>query len=311
MTESANEKKFGSFLKEARLTKNISIEEVSKHTKIHPNILKAIEAEDVQSLGSVYARSFIKIYAEYLGLDKEDIVRRFDGLKTGAESSFARDSRQAAAPLVFKGESFLSDTTEWLIRILKKIPWGRIFVIVLVLFIFLGVFKFVQNRRKRPALSALSEKIELSKTLNKKPFLVQKQKKKTGAGVSQTKKVPSPAIVSELTTPTVVKFQEESKAPSILKAPVSKQEVEKIILVLRAKEKTWLQVKVDGKIVFQGILAKGVAESWQAKEKIELWLGNAGVVQLEMNGRLLEKIGRPGQTLKHVVATKAGLSIEK
>ena len=308
MTESANEKKFGSFLKEARLTKNISIEEVSKHTKIHPNILKAIEAEDVRSLGTVYARSFIKIYAEYLGLDKEDIVRRFDGLKASAGSSYARDSRETAAPLAFKEESFLFDTTERLTRILKKIPWVRIFVIVLVLFIFLGVFKFVQNKRKRPAVS---EKIELFKTSGKKPLPAQKQKKKMDVKVSQTKKVPSPAIASEITKPTVVKFQEESKAPSTLKVPVSRQEAEKIVLVLRAKEKTWLQVKVDGKIVFQGILAKGVAENWQAKEKIELWLGNAGVVQLEMNGRLLEKIGRPGQTLKHVVVTKAGLSIEK
>jgi len=89
------------------------------------------------------------------------------------------------------------------------------------------------------------------------------------------------------------------------------KEGEKIVLVLRAKEKTWLQVKVDGKVVLQNLLARGAAESWQAREKIELWLGNAGAVQLEVNGRLLERIGRPGQTLRRVVITREGLSIQR
>ncbi len=52
-----------------------------------------------------------------------------------------------------------------------------------------------------------------------------------------------------------------------------------------------------------------VAANWQANEKIELWLGNAGAVELELNGKLLKKIGRPGRPLKNVTITRAGLSI--
>jgi hypothetical protein len=56
-------------------------------------------------------------------------------------------------------------------------------------------------------------------------------------------------------------------------------------------------------------LKKGRFENWYAKDKIELSLGNAAAVDLEVNGRPISNLGRKGQALKNIVITKEGLMI--
>ena len=62
-------------------------------------------------------------------------------------------------------------------------------------------------------------------------------------------------------------------------------------------------------MVFQRVLERNRFESWQAKEKIEFSLGNAGAVELEINGKIFSNLGRKGQTLKNIIITKEGLTI--
>jgi hypothetical protein len=81
---------------------------------------------------------------------------------------------------------------------------------------------------------------------------------------------------------------------------------------IRARENCWIKAKVDGKVVFADILKKGRFESWQGKEKIELSLGNAGGIDLQLNDKLISPLGRKGQAIKHLVITKEeGLEIIK
>jgi len=306
MPQNNDERKFGNILKDARLLKNMSLEDVSKSTKIHPNILKSIEADDVLALGAVYAKSFIRIYADFLGLDKEDLVRRFEGLKNGAQAVGPKEVRQKSMPQPPVPDL---ETRKYFFDVFKKIPWGRIVIVVIVALVLWNFGKFLHKKRVE---SALKKKIEIQapekKGIQSKKEITQKSsKKKSSLVVEKTKKDSSKISASKASKTAEPKNVIETTA----KQAVLIKNAEKLILVIRTKEKTWLQVKVDGKIVFQGVLAKGVADSWQAEEKMELWLGNAGVVQLELNGRLLEKIGRPGQTLKRVLVTRSGLSIEK
>lgn len=82
-------------------------------------------------------------------------------------------------------------------------------------------------------------------------------------------------------------------------------------LGIRAKEDCWLEVKVDDKTVFRNILKKGHFEYWEAKEGIEFSLGNAGGVDVEVNGKLLSPLGRRGQVIKNITITKEGLTVPK
>ena len=80
---------------------------------------------------------------------------------------------------------------------------------------------------------------------------------------------------------------------------------------LHALDDCWVQARLDGKIIFQNILKKGRFENWSAKDKVELSLGSAGSVRLEVNGKLIPSLGRKGQVLKDIVITKDGLKVGK
>lgn len=90
-----------------------------------------------------------------------------------------------------------------------------------------------------------------------------------------------------------------------------KQNVSEIRLGIRANDNCWVALKVDSRIVFQRVLAKGRFESWKAKDKMELSLGNAGAVELEVNGQLFSNLGRKGQPLKNILITREGINIPR
>ena len=69
---------FGQWLKEERTTQKISREEISAKTSIRPSILEAIEAEAHEKLpATVYTVGFIRSYAREVGLDPDEVVRRY------------------------------------------------------------------------------------------------------------------------------------------------------------------------------------------------------------------------------------------
>jgi len=69
----------GSRLKKAREEKGISLEEAHRQTKMHPNVLQALEEDKLEHvLGKTYVKAFLKKYANYLGLDDKAIVREYD-----------------------------------------------------------------------------------------------------------------------------------------------------------------------------------------------------------------------------------------
>ena len=103
-----------------------------------------------------------------------------------------------------------------------------------------------------------------------------------------------------------------TSSPTKIESPPKEETVQKkeLRIALRAKEDCWLRVKVDGKLIFQSVLKKGRQESWKGKERIELDVGNAGALILEVNGRVFSPLGRRGQVIKDILITKEGLSIK-
>ncbi|MFC7679537.1 helix-turn-helix domain-containing protein [Paenibacillus sp. GCM10028914] len=65
----------GQQLREARLQKGMSLDDVQEVTKIRKRYLEAIEAGDYKVLpGSFYVRAFIKTYAEAVGLNPDELL---------------------------------------------------------------------------------------------------------------------------------------------------------------------------------------------------------------------------------------------
>ena len=64
----------GERLKKARQEKGLTLEDLHKKTRVHINILKAIEGEALTDLSPVYLKGFIKIYCKALGLEYKDYI---------------------------------------------------------------------------------------------------------------------------------------------------------------------------------------------------------------------------------------------
>jgi cytoskeleton protein RodZ len=95
----------GDTLSEARTRRAVDLEEVQAATGIRPRYLEAIEQEDWDALPEeFYARSFIRKYAVYLGVDPDPLVDEFKRQQRGEQrggaptTPFARTrSRKAEA----------------------------------------------------------------------------------------------------------------------------------------------------------------------------------------------------------------------
>ena len=77
----------GTLLKEARLSKGYSLDDLQEITKIQKRYLMGIEEGNYSMMpGSFYVRAFIKQYAEAVGLNAEELLETFKGDVPGAQS---------------------------------------------------------------------------------------------------------------------------------------------------------------------------------------------------------------------------------
>jgi cytoskeleton protein RodZ len=272
----------GDKLKKARLEKGLTLEEVHRKTKIHLNVLKGIEEGSLVNFSPVYIKGFLKIYCKFLGVEYSESLLDHKQIQptvrpAGQEKMKMSVPVIAAAPIWEPALKFIRGKIKVIVFI------GIVFIAALGLFN-LGKFIALKARHmpKRTARQASS------------PV---RQEKKSEAAKLRKATAQKPAAVLPKPQPPAQKPEEAV--------------ISGIRLGIRAKEDCWLQVKSDGKTIFQNILKKGRFENWQAKDKIELSLGNAGVVELEVNGKFISSLGRRGQAVKNILITKEGLATPK
>jgi len=85
--ETPEQETLGDLLRRLRLERSLDIADVSAETRITPEIIRAMEADDYAALPALaFARGFYSLYAGLLGIDQEEIVRRFleNYAKTGS-----------------------------------------------------------------------------------------------------------------------------------------------------------------------------------------------------------------------------------
>lgn len=76
---------FGEKLRQARLFKNLKLEDIAQKINISAKYLNALEEENFDNLPSgLYRKNFLKEYANYLGLNNSDLTKQ---LETMAENN--------------------------------------------------------------------------------------------------------------------------------------------------------------------------------------------------------------------------------
>jgi cytoskeletal protein RodZ len=262
-------REIGEKLKKARLEKGLSLEDVQKKTKIHLNILKAIEGDGLTDLSPVYLRAFIKIYSKFLGFNPQEFVPE---QKENPQAAHQQSEPAGKAPL--RASNFKAPSIN-----LKSIKPPKLLIkififIVLAIIIMAGLSalgKFISSKRKAAVREA--------NIVQPQPVETKKQRSKASS-------------VSEKNQPAL-----------------AQKEASGVRLAIIAKENCMVTLKVDGKIFFQGVLIKGRSESWRAKEKMELSLSNAGAVELIVNSQHFSNIGKRKQKINNILINKEGLHI--
>ncbi|MGK3945033.1 DUF4115 domain-containing protein [Streptomyces caeruleatus] len=104
-------------------------------------------------------------------------------------------------------------------------------------------------------------------------------------------------------TPTAGKTKDSKPGPSDSAIAAAPQD--KVTVQVRADDgKSWILAKDhNGRTLFEGLLEQGDTKTFQDSDKINLVLGDAGAIQLYVNGTKIEDSWQPG-TVKHVTYTK-------
>ena len=69
----------GSYLRDVRESHRLDVRDIAQHLNIRAKYLVALENGTLGDIpGKVYARGYLQNYAEYLGLDKNEIAEAFD-----------------------------------------------------------------------------------------------------------------------------------------------------------------------------------------------------------------------------------------
>lgn len=91
----------GRRLRAERERRRITLESIAANTKISVSLLKGLERDDVSRWpGGIFRRSFVRAYAQAIGLDPDDTVREFLERHPDSEEQAAPRTDAAAPPSV-------------------------------------------------------------------------------------------------------------------------------------------------------------------------------------------------------------------
>jgi cytoskeleton protein RodZ len=91
-----------------------------------------------------------------------------------------------------------------------------------------------------------------------------------------------------------------SVSTAIASVPSAPVPVERV-LVLRAVESTWVRVTPDGGEPTEETLAPGSVREWRSAGRFRVTLGNAGGVEVRLDGQALPALGERGRVVRDVI----------
>ncbi|MCM3725914.1 DUF4115 domain-containing protein [Neobacillus cucumis] len=273
----------GNRLKEARLAKNLSLDDLQTITKIQKRYLVGIEEGNYESMpGNFYVRAFIKQYAEALNLNPDEIFETYKNeIPASHNDELHHLSRVKTHKAISKGDSKVFD-------VLPKVLIG-VFVVGIASVLYYFIANHAGNNNNETVSNDREQvKIEKSTELEKvKANQVVKedetQKEKEAAKPKTETPPPADTPKQELTA---VQSQGRTTTYEL-------KNTDKFVVKLVSKGQTWVSIK-NGKqkTFFQGTLRKGATESQtqdlSAENIAVITVGNAADTDIYINDQKLE-----------------------
>lgn len=296
----------GHILKEAREAKGLTLEAVHESTKIPLDVLKAIEeGYTVRTVSAFYLRGFLKMYANYVGVNPAQIGE--ERPKENVVLARERESENAHTEPVLSDEQ-----KQFLVKILALAL--AVFVVVKMGGCVVGKWKSSRQAKKAEATQAQpaqgpapTEEPKSAKSEAKSEAKKEKPEQKNQAAVQPIAPQVKPKPAAQPVQPKPQAQTQAGAAPAVPTPTITK----KVSVTVKARKKAWLQVKVDGNLVFQSTLNEGVTETWQADELIDIAGRNIFYLDFEVNGQVLGSLGRSDRNARRVIVTQDGLTVKQ
>lgn len=320
----------GEKLRREREVRGVSLQEISKATRIHENFLYALEENDFGSFpAAVFVTGFLRNYATHLGLDADKIVAEYEGMKI---------ERQAELPHVPVEEA--PDN--------RLIAFGVVGALFLLLVVYIG---YVNWPGEGPDERTAKIKIEPKPAVKSPPVKAGPEKKavsekaaaaaggkappagpeakapvkkepKAAVVAAEPKKAPvvkAPVVAAEPKKAPVVKaaVKKEPKAavaavaPKVKKEAVKKTVAKKVkpkpapvkryrhrLVVEAGEEDVWILVVVDDELVRDMFVRAGQKVVIRGNDSFNFTTGNARQVKLTMDGKPLEFEAPPSNVIR-------------
>jgi cytoskeleton protein RodZ len=293
----------GAWLREAREAKNLSLSEVEAETRIRGSFIEALEEGDYDALpGEVHVRGFLRNYALHLGIDAEEVRRKYE------QEIPQRETVQYA-----QSESSLQPINADLGRARGHIAAALDHIGLILVLVALGAAVSIWWWYGRPlpqiphwwplqpqALLATAMSPDSLSAPTPQAAGVSRPTSSTArpAEIRQTPKPPprlaATSQVLPLPTPTPISRATTSPTPSVL--PTTTDE-EGIRLTVYATDRAWTRITADGTTIFEAMLSAGDERTFEADASMGFRCGNAGGVIVTVNGQDLGALGNRGQVV--------------
>lgn len=248
----------GQKLRDARRRTGLSLEEISRRTRISFKSLEAIEADDFESIPSrFFYKSFVWQIADMLGVSRNELQVAFEAAYHRLPEPLVPG--QPGAPVPPK----LSSLRPTPVKVSRWVYSAALFVVMLAACS--AVFGYWQDNRVQAAPITTAAKAVAHAS---------------AAGVQPASLKTTPEV-----DPKVVDVQ------------------------LSATDTAWISVSSDGKPVFSGLLNPNETKDLQAHERAQVKTGNAGGLEVRLNGHSIGVLGAKGQ-VRTVVFSRNGYQIE-
>ncbi|PGY10741.1 RodZ domain-containing protein [Bacillus sp. AFS031507] len=274
----------GNRLKEARLAKGLSLDDVQSMTKIQKRYLIGIEEGNYASMpGNFYVRAFIKQYAEALSLNPDEI---FETYKGEIPATYNDDLPQQLSRV--KTHKTITEGNSKIFDILPKVLIG-VFVIGAASLL----YYFISNHASGNSNESISKQNEPVKIVTSKNLEKEKADDKDNQKVNEEQKDNAVQEEEQTTVEETPKQEITAVQSSGRNSTYELKNADKFIVKLVSKGQTWVSIKNGkGKSFFQGTLKTGTTESQtedlSAESMAVIRVGNAADTEIYVNDQKLE-----------------------
>ncbi|MBI5682124.1 MAG: DUF4115 domain-containing protein [Deltaproteobacteria bacterium] len=277
----------GVYLKRQREMRGISLEDISRVTKIQMKWLAALENDDANLPHPTFVRGFIRLYCKYAGIDSDDAVLHYEEYLSSKSDNLTDDSNQRSEKIPCHTDAVSTDD-KTPARGLPLIHNPALLVIFFVFILTASYFGYAYYNKK----------VNLN---------THKEGSTVGIGLTEPSKPPADnpqADTGITTTGETDKIHEAANKADMHQGGV--YDVKKLKLEVLTIKPTWMRVEIDDEKPFEVLLRDSENIVWEAKKKFSIVIGNAAGVGLKLNGKPLGKLGENGQVVKLVLPQETG-----